>query len=318
MENIAKSGLAAATVALALAAGIGTAPANAAGVRTTPPLAAGIATAPPPAAAQAQDNSGDARYVWKDPDGKPLPFQSDEQVLEFLRTAEIESIEDIELGVTNPRQVVLRKDGARMRAALRDYDETFTARRFDGVFYARLRDSYLFDVAAYETARLLGLNNVPPVVLRRVGGDQVSLQAWLEGGLMESDRIAGDAAPPSALRFRQQTQDMRAFDTLIGNVDRNTGNILYDEDGDFWLIDHSRAFQRNDDTRYLDRVTGISRSLFARLQQLERDELMERLSPPLTPSEVDWMMRRRDKLVAHINRLIEERGEEAVLFGTRG
>lgn len=318
MESIEKSGLAAATVALALAAGVASAPANAAGVRTTPPLAAGIATAPPPAAAQAQDNSGDARYVWKDPDGRPLPFQSDEQVLEFLRTAEIESIEGIELGVTNPRQVVLQKDGVRMRAALRDYEETFTARRFDGVFYARLRDSYLFDVAAYETARLLGLNNVPPVVLRRVGGDQVSVQAWLEGGLMESDRIAGDAAPPSALRFRQQTQDMRAFDTLIGNVDRNTGNILYDEDGDFWLIDHSRAFQRDDDTRYLDRVTGISRSLFVRLQQLERDELMERLSPPLTPSEVDWMLRRRDKLVAHINRLIEERGEEAVLFGTRG
>jgi hypothetical protein len=251
---------------------------------------------------------------WKDPDGNPLPFQSDEEVLEFLSTAEVESIDDIDLGVTNPRQVVLHKDGVRMRAALRDYDETFTERRFEGVFYARLRDSFIFDIAAYRLSRHIGLNNVPPVVLRRIGGEQVSLQAWIEDALMETDRIAYELDPPSAIEFRKQQQNMRVFDTLIGNVDRNTGNILLDENWKFWLIDHSRAFMRNDETYYLERISGCSRWLYERLQELTFEELEPLLAPPLTTSEVEWLMQRRDKVIAHLNALIAERGEGAVLF----
>lgn len=255
-----------------------------------------------------------AGEVWKDPDGNPLPFRTDEQVIEFMRTAEIESLVNIGIGVTNPRRAVLHKDGIRMRAAYRDYDETFTAQRIDGVFYARLRDSYEFDIAAYALARVIGLDHVPPVTLRRIGGKEVSLQAWLEGGLMESDRIADDITPPSLARFRQQTQDMRVFDSLIGNVDRNTGNILMDGDWNFWLIDHSRAFMRNDDTYYLERVTACSRWLYERLKTLTADELMPVMSPPLTASEVNWVLRRRDKVSAHLDALIAEKGPEAVLL----
>ena len=93
----------------------------------------------PLAAERPARQDGESGPVWKGPDDKPLPFQSDEEILEFLRTAEIESVTDIELGVTNPRRVVLVKDGVRMRAALRDYDETFERQRFDGIFYLRLR-----------------------------------------------------------------------------------------------------------------------------------------------------------------------------------
>ena len=253
--------------------------------------------------------------LWKDPDGAPLPFQSNEEILEFLRTAEIESVTDIELGVTNPRRVVLAKDGVRMRAALRDYDETFTRRRFDGVFYFSLRDAYVFDVPAYELALLLDLNNVPPVTFRRIGRDQVSLQVWLEGGMMETDRLTRGIDPPSGRHFRQQTQNMRVFDSLIGNVDRNSGNILIDGDWNFWLIDHSRAFLGNDDTRYLERVQACSRQLFARLKALTAEEMLRVMSPPLSQSDVNWVLRRRDKVVAHIDALIAEKGSEgAVLF----
>ncbi|MCH7825800.1 MAG: hypothetical protein IH849_13450 [Acidobacteria bacterium] len=252
--------------------------------------------------------------LWKGPDGSSLPFQSEEEIIEFLQTARIESVTDIELGVTNPRRVVLVKDGVRMRAALRDYDETFTQQRFDGVFYARLRDSFVFDVPAYELALLLGLNNVPPVTFRRLGSNRVSLQAWLEGGLMETDRIDQGIDPPSIRRFRQQTQNMRVFDSLIGNVDRNTGNILMDGDWKFWLIDHSRAFMRNDDTRYLERIQACSRQLFERLKTLTAEEMLPVMSPPLAESEVNWVLRRRDKVAAHIDALIAEKGEGAVLF----
>ncbi len=260
------------------------------------------------------DHRPGAGEFWKDPDGNPLPFQTDEEVLEFLRTAEIESIDDIGLGVTKPRRAVLHKDGIRMRAALRDYDETFAAQRIDGVFYARLRDSYEFDIAAYGLARVIGLDHIPPVTFRRISNNQVSLQAWLEGGLMESDRIAGNITPPSLSRFRQQRQDMRVFDSVIGNVDRNTGNVLMDGHWNFWLIDHSRAFMRNDDTYYLERVTACSRWLYERLKTLTVDEITPVMSPPLTASEVNWVLKRRDKVIAHIDALIAEKGPGAVLL----
>ena len=278
-------------------------------------VVASLSAAP---AATGQEAGGPRRpgadEAWKDLDGNPLPFQTDEEIIEFLRTAEIESVADIERGVTNPRRVVLHKDGVRMRAALRDYDEIFEEQRIDNVFYPRLRDSYVFDAAAYELSRVLGLNHVPPVTLRRIGDTQASLQAWLEGGLMETDRAAEDIDPPSLARFRQQTQDMRVFDSLIGNVDRNTGNILMDADWNFWLIDHSRTFMRNDETYYLDRVTACSRWLYERIQTLTIEEIMPVMSPPLTSSEVNWVMRRRDKIIAHFDALIAEKGEGAVLL----
>ena len=87
-----------------------------------------------------------------------------------------------------------------------------------------------------------------------------------------------------------------------------------DEDFNIWLIDHSRAFMRNDETRYLPRVTGCSRELYERLQALTYEQLEPLLSPPLTDSEVRWVLRRRDKVIEHIDALIAERGEGAVLF----
>ena len=264
---------------------------------------------------RAADQSDAAASTWKDPDLNPLPFQSDAEVLEFLGAARIESVAEIELGVTNPRRVVLVQDGIRMRAALRDYDETFSGLRFDDVFYSRLRDSYEFDVPAYQLSLLLGMNNIPPVTFRRIGASRVSLQVWLEGGLMETDRIAEGISPPSFQRFRRQTQNMRVFDSLIGNVDRNSGNILMDGDWNVWLIDHSRSFTRDDDIKYLDRIQSCSRRLFERIKTLTVEEMSPVMSPPLTASEIDWLLRRRDKVVAHIEALIEEKGDEdLVLF----
>jgi len=273
-------------------------------------LAALPATGASPQQSPEGEHSG---YVWRDIDGNPLPFQTDQEIIAFMRDAEIEEMEAISLGVTQPRRVVLQKDGVRMHAALRDYDETYTAERFDGIFYARLRDSYVFDIPAYKLSRLLGIN-IPPVTLDRIGGTPISLQAWLEGGLMESERRAQHLDPPSALLFRLQEQEMRVFDSVVGNVDRNSGNILYDERGIYFLIDHSRSFMRNDETRYLERVGSCSHELYAAMQALTYEQLEPLLSPPLTQSEVRWILQRRDKVIAHLDGLIADRGEGAVLF----
>lgn len=252
---------------------------------------------------------------WKDRFGNPLPFQSHAEIVEFMRTAEIQSVEDLEVGITDPRRVELVKDGIIMRAALRDFDETHERMRFERQFYDRLRDSYLFDIAAYELSYILGLNNIPPVTLRSVNGVEASLQIWLEDAMVEWDRFEEKIMPPDEMFFHMQRQNMLVFDSLIGNVDRNNGNILYDEQWNHWLIDHSRSFVQSDERMpYLDDIQWCARSLYDGLKKLDRDGLVRLLSPTLTATDVDWMLKRRDKVVARLDGLIAERGEAAVLF----
>ena len=268
-------------------------------------------------AAPAGTAAPQTRGVWKDPDGNPLPFQSDEEIIEFLQDAKIVAVEDIPVGVTDPRRVTLVKDGVEMRAALRDFDETHEQMRFNRVLYPRLRDSFVFDIGVYELSKILGLNNVPPVTLRRVNGVDASLQIWVEGALVEFDRVEKGIAPPESenLRFMRQYQLAKLFDTLIGNIDRNNGNILFDEDWNFWLIDHSRSFVHDDrDVPYLEQIYWCERSLFEKLKALTRDELMPHLHPPIEDFEIDWMLKRRDLIVARLEQLIAVHGESAVLY----
>jgi hypothetical protein len=275
-------------------------------------LAAALLLCVAPLAASAQSTS---RVPWKDRFGDPLPFQSDEEIIEFLQTAEIQSVEDLEVGITDPRRVELVKDGITVRAALRDFDHTYERMRFEREFYQELRDSYLFDIAAYELSGMLGLNNIPPVTLRRVNGVEASLQIWLEDALVEWDRYEQQIPPPDRISFQKQYHNMLVFDSVIGNVDRNNGNILYDANWNHWLIDHSRAFVPGTDKMpYLDRILGCSRGLYLRLKELDREELMERLSPPLDHFDVDWILQRRDKVIAHLDALIAQHGEDAILF----
>ena len=57
---------------------------------------------------------------WLRPDGDPLPFKTDEEILEFLSTAEVVSMKRIGEGINQTKKVLLEKDGLRMNAAFRD------------------------------------------------------------------------------------------------------------------------------------------------------------------------------------------------------
>lgn len=264
--------------------------------------------------AAAQSTLGEP-VPWKNRAGEALPFQSDAEILEFLRTAEITAVEDLEVGITDPRRVEMVKDGITVRAALRDFDETFERMRFEFDFYLELRDSFRFDIAAYELAKFFGLDNIPPVTLRTVNGVEATLQIWLEDALVEWDRFDDKIVPPDLLLFQKQRQNMLVFDSFIGNVDRNNGNILYDENWNHWLIDHSRAFVKRDDRmRYLDEIHWCARRLYEGLRDIDAAQLQELVSPPLGPIEIDFMLRRRDKIIARLDALIDERGVDAVLF----
>jgi len=256
-----------------------------------------------------------ARHVWKGPDGTPLPFQTDEEVLAHLRTAKVVSMRGVPKGITQPRKCLLEKDGVRSNAVFRDVDEDkAVATLATGERILFFRDSYIFEPAAYELARLLGMDNVPPAVVRRVYGKNGSIQIFLENAMTEEDRIRQKIRPPDAVRWNQQVFVMRVFDNLVANMDRNAGNILIDKDWKLWLIDHTRAFHRSESLREPDKVRQCERKLFERLKALNPEEVKRQLKPYLRTSEIDSLLKRRDKLVALLEKLIEERGEEKVLF----
>jgi hypothetical protein len=107
---------------------------------------------------------------------------------------------------------------------------------------------------------------------------------------------------------------MKVFDALIFNTDRTQENILIDSNWKLWMIDHTRAFRRDDTINSGGALAQCERNLWVRLQALDAAQVRERLKPYLNSAEIDAVLNRRAKLVAYFEDLIRQRGEDAVLY----
>lgn len=259
-----------------------------------------------------------ARIYWLDEEGAPLPFESEAQVEDFLLTAEVVARQRIRVGITKPLRVTLEKDGVHADAVFRHFERRYAqARLRDGRRYLDFTDSFRFEVAAYELARLLGMESVPPTVRRRLEDQHGTLQLWVHGARMESERVEQGLSPPDRIDWRRQWQQMMLFDALIGNVDRNAGNLLIDGNWKLWLVDHTRAFYARAPIDVLQEVMLVERSLWRRLQELDEELLREALDDSLSGTRIGRLLERRELVIAHVDRLIEERGDDAVLYDRR-
>ncbi len=254
-------------------------------------------------------------YRWLDADGKPLPFQDHDTIREALRSALIVGQEPIDRGVAGSIKLVLESDETRFHAVFRVIDRTEKGAASSTRTRVTYRDSYLFEVAAYEVDQVLGLGRVPPTVRRTVDGRDGSVQIWIEATtpedvLRQEDRLD----PPDIGNWRRQKRVMWIFDALVGNTDRNRGNILIDRDWRLWLIDHTRAFGESTRLLRADSITACERRLWTALGKIDEAAVRQRLEPYLTSRQISRLLRRRDKLISHIQKQIDKRGEDAVLF----
>ena len=245
-----------------------------------------------------------AEVVFYDPDGEPLPFETFEEVEDFLETADIVWKEKLDSGTNKrKRKIMLEKDGVKAHAILRTGYEVKDSP--GGGFV----DSCHSEVAAYQLSRLLGLESVPPAV-RRKGG---SIQIWVENATTDASRREKGTEPEDPVAFEQQVQVMGVFDNLIANTDRNPGNILIDGEGKVWFIDHTRSFAGQTELKFPDKITGCDRKMWKRLQTLSDAELEEAMRPYLRLYQNELLVRRQ-LVVQAIQSQIDSLGEEAVLF----
>jgi len=258
--------------------------------------------------------------VWMGPDGEPLPFATDDHLLEFLRTAEIVSIEELDKGKTKPRRIELEKNGVRARAIFHTVDIYREQARVGDRFHAVFRDSWRAQVAAYWVARLLGLDNVAPTVERTVDGEAGSLQLWLENDGLRSnaDRVRARDYPLDLESWLAQEWSMNVFDALIFNDDRHTDNVLVDGEWKLWMIDHTRAFQRDPSIRQPEKLNRIDRRLMEELRQLDEQRLEGAVGEYLEREQINAIMARRDAILEHFSELIRTLGAANVLYGVPG
>jgi hypothetical protein len=246
--------------------------------------------------------------------GAKLPFESYEDVLEFLSEAEVIESKEVGDGITKPLRLVMEKDGVQMRAIFRHVNDRHDRYPIKGKTYIQFRDSYAHEVAAFRLALLLGINRVPVAMPYRFNGKSGSIQVWVENARTERMRVEGNIKFPEELGWNQQAHLMRAFDALIYNIDRHGGNMLYDQDWTLWFIDHTRGFQVNKEPFQGDSVFFVDKRFWKRLKEVEDDEIKQVLEPFMDRHHVKALLKRRKKLVAHIEKILSERGETVVMF----
>lgn len=246
----------------------------------------------------------------------PTPHPDYDTARALMLSGRIVSIKTLSKGVTRPRRVTLTNGTLTHDAVFQSIDQSKPVERFSsGKVEIDFRDSYHFNIAAWELARLLGLEAmVPPCVERVVRYERGSLCWWVPWKWDEQMRIQQKLRPPDTIRWQRQWDTMRVFRELVDDSDRNQTNMLISEDWHLWMVDFSRAFRKSPTLRKPEQLQRCPESLLARLRALDRDQLTRAVSRHLMPAELAAVLTRRDALVAHFDARVAEYGAAQVLF----
>ncbi len=144
--------------------------------------------------------------------------------------------EDIGIGVTKPQKLTLSDGTTTCAAAWKTVDifRRGLTRVTGGQVERDFRDSYKFEIAAYELDKLLGLGFVPPTVELKIRGETGSLQLWVHGTITEWDRQQENIPITSPKAYVEGMLTLRLFHQLTHNIDyKNVRNVLIG-DGQVW------------------------------------------------------------------------------------
>ena len=238
------------------------------------------------------------------------------QMEEFLLRAKIVRTRGAGGGITGSQRATLSDGVWTHDAQIQIIDQARTLFQPPGAApEMNFKDSYRYNVAGYRLAVLLGLDNVPMSVERRVDGKLAAVTWWIDEVMMdERERLKTEARGPDPERTAMQTHVMRVFDELIANRDRNMGNLVWTKDWTMWMIDHTRAFRLDTDLQRPNVLLRVERSLLEHMRGLTLDAVTKSVGRSLTRQEIQAVLKRRDAIVTLFDAKIAERGEGPVVY----
>ena len=268
-------------------------------------LAAAFAAGPSPAQAPPQQAVSTERQL------------TEEQMTQFLLTAKVVKSRQTKKGITNPYRLTLADGSMTHDASFQAIDERKTMMQFsDGHTEMNFRDSFHYNIAAYELAKLVGLGGMMPVTVeRKWGGRTGSLTWWIDDVMMdEAERIKQKRQPPDVDEWNKQMHRMRVFTQLVYDTDRNLTNVLISRGWKMYMIDFTRAFRMSHELENEKNLARCDRQLLENLRRLDRSQVELKTKGHLNKPEIDGVMARRDKVVAVFEQLVARQGESAVLY----
>jgi hypothetical protein len=239
-----------------------------------------------------------------------------EEMEHFLQHATIVATKSTKKGVTAAKRVTLSDGRVRHDAQLQDVDIALPLFEV-GPKYSEVnfKDTYRYNIAGYRLSRMLGLDNVPMSVERKVNGKPVAMTWWIDDVILdEGSRQKEQTVGPNPSRTASQIHILRVFDELIQNRDRNAGNLLWTADWKMWMIDHTRAFRLGKDLLKPDQLQRVDRAMFEKMRGLTASGVTDAMEKSLTKAEIDALLARRDAIVKLFDAKIAQRGEAAVFF----
>jgi hypothetical protein len=243
------------------------------------------------------------------------PTLTKEQIKQFLLTAKVVKSEHTKKGITEPWRLTLTDGTVTHDASFQAIDEHKATKQLASGTEMNFVDSYKYNIAAYQLAQLLGIDDMLPVyVERKWKGDSGSLSWWLPVKMDEAERHKQNLTAPDADNWNKQMYKVRVIDQLVYDNDPNLTNVLIGEDWKIWRVDFTRAFRLSKDLRNPGDLVRCDRQLLEKLKALDGNELAEKNKHYLTKDEVKAVMARRDKIVAQFQKLISEKGENEVLY----
>jgi len=239
------------------------------------------------------------------------------RIEEFLRTAEVISAQPVGKGKTVTWRLTLKDAEITHDASFQSIDERAAAKDLGGGrTEVQFVDSYRYNVAAYQLARLLRLDDMVPVSVERKWRTETgALTWWVDDVLGDENEIKEKGLKaPDANDWSDQIYKVRVFSQLVHDTDRNRGNLLITSAWRLWMIDFTRAFRRSPRLQNVKGLERCDRELLQALKDLTRESLDTALNDTLTKAEIDGLAARRELLVQHYVALIRDRGESAILY----
>jgi hypothetical protein len=239
-----------------------------------------------------------------------------EQMEQFLLTAKVISRKRADKGVTDTIRATLSDGRIVHEAQIQTVDiqqSVFNGGRASEVNF---KDTYRYNIGAYRLARLLGMNNIPMSVKRRIDGKDAAVTWWIDdvmfddGGRLKHQPMRG----PDPERTSKQYYVRLAFDELIQNKDRNTGNLIWTKDWTLWLIDHTRAFRLGKELVKPEQLLRADRRFLDAIRGLTLEAMTAAMGDVMTKDEMSAVLVRRNLLLTHFEDRIKRVGEAAVLF----